>query len=160
MNKVEVKDLDQAIKKIDSIDENELQSLLDGYAEKQKPLITYILATCENFDNSQNVASLALYYYAIFYESFINADAEPEKLTEDKMKGFLDVYMPIIEEKDADKMSEQMLKLIEQDVLFSFLVNEILHEDEQGNKMGDDEQQQVYILGTIMIGMLNKGVNT
>lgn len=160
MNKVEVKDLDEALKKVDTIEQEELQSLLDGYAKKQEPLITYILSTCESFDNAQNIGSLALYYYAVFYESFINADAEPKSLDSEDMNDFLGTYMPIIEQKDADAMSQQMLDLIQQDVLFSFLVNEILHEDEDGNKMQDDEQQQIYILGTIMIGMLNKGANS
>lgn len=159
MNKVEVDNLDKALQKIDTIEESELQTLLDGYAEKQKPLVTYILATCESFENSQNIASLALYYYAVFYESFVNAEATPKAVTDEDMKNFLDQYMPIIENPDAEAMSDKMLELIQQDVLFSFLINEIVHEDDNGVKMGDDEQQQIYILGTIMIGMLNQGAN-
>lgn len=152
---VEVKHISEAVEKIDLIEEDDLQTLLNDYTSTQKALINYILMTCESFSDNE-IASLAMYYYAVFYESFLNSGGQMNTLGEKEVEDFLDSYLPILELEDAEKMSADMLKLIEQEVLFGFLINEIMAEDEEGGSMDDAERQKMYILGTLMIGLLNK----
>ena len=152
---ITVKSIEEAVLKIDKLDEDSLEKLSEAHVLAQETFVGYILSSAIEYKNDE-LLELLMYYYNIFAEAFVIQGVKLEKITDDHIENFQEEYVQTLDEYMETEDNDLISSLCNQPNMVSFLLSEIDMEDENGEKLEDDTATYLFIVGIAMIALLNR----
>lgn len=156
---ITVKSIEQAVLKIDDLNEDSLEKLSEAHVLAQETFVGYILSSAIEYKNDE-LLELLMYYYNIFAEAFAIQGVQLEKITDDHIEEFQDEYVQTLDEYMETEDNDLIASLCNQPNMVSFLLSEIDMEDENGQKLEDDTATYLFIVGIAMIALLNRAIKS
>jgi len=157
MSQVSIASIEAAIKKIDGLDEDALDKLIEAFTLKQQALVNYLLQAGLEYEN-EDLNVFSIYYFAIVFEAFIQEGVTLKEIVEDDIEAFQDPFVLVLDAIYKDEDYEPMQDLIKQHHLAQFMMNEIEAEDEDGEALSEETKTQLFIVSSGMIGLLNGAI--
>ncbi len=157
MSQVSIESIEAAIKKIDGLDEDGLDRLIETFTLKQQALVNYILQAGLEYEN-EDLNVFSIYYFAIVFESFMQEGLKLKEIMDDDIEAFQDPFILTLDAIYKDEDYEPMQDLIQQHHLSQFMMNEIEAEDEDGESLSEETKTQLFIVSSGMIGLLNGAI--
>ncbi|UKN03126.1 hypothetical protein K6119_06315 [Paracrocinitomix mangrovi] len=154
MPQVSVESIAKALKKVDQLDEDGLDRLIETYTLKQEALVNYILAAGYEYEN-EDLNVFSIYYFALVYEAFYQQGITLKTITDEMIEEFQDPFVMALDELNKNEDFEPLQDLINQHNLLNFMTEEIESEDSDGIVLDEDTQTQLFIVTTSMIGLMN-----
>lgn len=156
---ITVKSIEQAVLKIDDLNEDSLEKLSEAHVLAQENFVGYILSSAIEYKNDE-LLELLMYYYNIFAEAFILQGVQLEKITDDHIENFQEEYVQTLDEYMETEDNDLISSLCNQPNMVSFLLSEIDMEDENGEKLEEDTATYLFIVGIAMIALLNRAIKS
>ncbi len=154
---ITVKSIEQAVLKIDDLDEDSLEKLSEAHVLAQETFVGYILSSAIEYKNDE-LLELLMYYYTIFAETFVIQEVQLEKITDDHIEEFQEEYVQTLDEYMETEDNDLIASLCNQPNMVSFLLNEIDMEDSNGQKLEEDTATYLFIVGVALIALLNRSI--
>lgn len=154
MAQVSKESIENALKKIDSLDEKSLDKLIETYTLKHQPLVDYILQAGMEYQN-EDLNVFSIYYFALIAESFYQEKINLRSITEEMIESFQEPYHLALDAAHTSEDYEPMQDLIQQPHLQQFMLEEIESPDSEGVMLDEETQTQLYIVSTAIIGIMN-----
>jgi hypothetical protein len=155
MTQISIKSIENAVNKIDTLDEDSLEKFSETHVLQQEVFVGYIMSSAIEYEN-ELLMDLLIYYFNIFSEAHVQEGVLLEKITEDHIDVFQEEYHNLLDEYMESEDMDLLSSFCNQDHLLSFLVSEIEMEDENGEKLDDDTATYLFIVGTAMIALFNR----
>lgn len=157
MTQIKVKSIEEAVLKIDKLDEDSLEKLSEAHVLAQETFVGYILSSAIEYKND-DLLDLLIYYFNIFAEAAVIQGVKLKKITDDDIEEFQEEYVQTLDEYMETEDNDLIASLCNQPNLLSFLLSEISMEDEQGEKLEDETGTYLFIVGVAMIALLNRAI--
>lgn len=157
MNHVSFASIEKAINKVDNLDDDGLEKLAESYALAQPVLLGYILSAAVEYDNEQ-LEGLIIYYFCLISESFANENLSLNPIEEQQVDEFEEPYFELLDEYFDSEEMDIIDDFVDQPELTSFMLREIITEDEDGTALDDDTATQLFIVTTAMITLMNRAL--
>lgn len=157
MKQVSIKSIEDAVTKIDSLDEDALEKLSETYFNQQQEFLGYIFSSVIEYENEQ-LMDLLMYYFNIFSEAFAQEGLTLNKITDEQIDAFQEDYTSTLDEYMESEDMEIIEEFVNQPHLLSFLVSEVNMKDENGEELDDETATYLFIVGIAMIGLLNNAI--
>lgn len=154
---ITVKSIEQAVLKIDDLNEDSLEKLSEAHVLAQETFVGYILSSAIEYKNDE-LLELLMYYYTIFAEAFTIQGVQLEKITDDHIEEFQEEYVQTLDEYMETEDNDLIASLCNQPNMVSFLLNEIDMEDSNGEKLEEDTATYLFIVGIAMIALMNRSI--
>ncbi|MCB0477176.1 MAG: hypothetical protein KDC84_03380 [Crocinitomicaceae bacterium] len=158
MEYITAEHINNAINKIEGMDDDALSHLIETFVLEQNSLAGYSLQAAIEFQNEE-LNDLIMYYFAIIYQSFKNAGYKMGIVEDDLIDAFQEPFHEALDLIHTTEDYSEISSLINQPVLENWMVDEIGAEDSEGNLLGDETQIQLYLVTMNIIGLLNKVAN-
>ena len=157
MTQIKVKSIEEAVLKIDKLDEDSLEKLSEAHVLAQETFVGYILSSAIEYKND-DLLDLLIYYFNIFAEAAVIQGVKLKKITDDDIEEFQEEYVQTLDEYMETEDNDLIASLCNQPNLLSFLLSEISMEDEDGEKLEDETGTYLFIVGVAMIALLNRAI--
>lgn len=157
MSQVSIKSIEAAIDKIDGLSDEALDRKIETFTLKQQDLVNYVLQAGVEYNN-EDLNMFSIYYFAIIYEAFDIEGLQLKQISDDDIEAFQDPFVLALDAIYKDEDYTPMQDLIQQHHLTQFMMNEIEAVDEDGDKLSDETQTQLFIVTSGMIGLMNGAV--
>lgn len=157
MTQIKVKSIEEAVLKIDKLDENSLEKLSETHVLAQETFVGYILSSAIEYKND-DLLDLLIYYFNIFSEAAVIQGVKLKKITDEDIEEFQEEYVQTLDEYMETEDNDLIASLCNQPNLLSFLLSEISMEDEEGEKLEDETGTYLFIVGVAMIALLNRAI--
>jgi len=157
MTQIKVKSIEEAVLKIDKLDEDSLEKLSETHVLAQETFVGYILSSAIEYKND-DLLDLLIYYFNIFAEAAVIQGVKLKKITDDDIEDFQEEYVQTLDEYMETEDNDLIASLCNQPNLLSFLLSEISMEDEEGEKLEDETGTYLFIVGVAMIALLNRAI--
>jgi len=157
MTQIKVKSIEEAVLKIDKLDEDSLEKLSETHVLAQETFVGYILSSAIEYKND-DLLDLLIYYFNIFSEAAVIQGVKLKKITDDDIEDFQEEYVQTLDEYMETEDNDLIASLCNQPNLLSFLLSEISMEDEEGEKLEDETGTYLFIVGVAMIALLNRAI--
>lgn len=157
MTQIKVKSIEDAVNKIDGLDDDALEKLSETHVLSQTVLVGYIMSSAIEYENEQ-LMDLLIYYFNIFSEAVALQGAQLETVTEETIEEFQEEYVSVLDEYMETEDTELIDSFCNQPNLVSFLLSEIDMEDETGQKLDDDTATYLFIVGVALIALMNRSL--
>lgn len=157
MKHVSFKSIENAIKKVDNLDDDGLERLSETYALAQQTLLSYVMSAAVEYQNDK-LEGLLIYYYCLISECFAQEGLKLKDITEDDIDAFEEPYFDMLDayfENDDDEVLEDFC---DQPELTQFMAMEISTEDEDGSSLDDETATQLFIVTLAMITLMNRAI--
>ena len=155
MTQIKVKSIEEAVLKIDKLDEDSLEKLSETHVLAQETFVGYILSSAIEYKND-DLLDLLIYYFNIFSEAAVIQGVKLKKITDEDIEEFQEEYVQTLDEYMETEDNDLIASLCNQPNLLSFLLSEISMEDEEGEKLEDETGTYLFIVGVAMIALLNR----
>jgi hypothetical protein len=158
MKHVSFKSIENAIKKVDNLDDDGLERLSETYALAQQTLLSYVMSAAVEYQNDK-LEGLLIYYYCLISECFAQEGLKLKDITEDDIDAFEEPYFDMLDayfENDDDEVLEDFC---DQPELTQFMAMEISTEDEDGSSLDDETATQLFIVTLAMITLMNRAIS-
>lgn len=157
MTQIKVKSIEEAVLKIDKLDEDSLEKLSETHVLAQETFVGYILSSAIEYKND-DLLDLLIYYFNIFAEAAVIQGVKLKKITDEDIEAFQEEYVQTLDEYMETEDNDLIASLCNQPNLLSFLLSEISMEDEEGEKLEDETGTYLFIVGVAMIALLNRAI--
>lgn len=158
MAQVSIGHVENAIKKVDSLDENALDRLSEAQTTAQPVLLGYVMSAPHEYENP-NLENLLIYYYTVILEAFAQAGLHPKTITDEMIDKFEEPYFQVLDEY-FEKEDEAILEdFCDQPDLVKFMAMEIGMEDADGVTLDDETATQLFIVVLAMISLLSRSLD-
>ena len=107
MAHVSIGHVENAIKKVDGLDENALDRLSEAQTTAQPVLLGYVMSAPHEYENP-NLENLLIYYYTVILEAFAQAGLHPKTITDEMIDAFEEPYFQVLDEY-FEKEDEAMI---------------------------------------------------
>jgi len=158
MSQVTLGHIEEAIKKVDTLDENGLDRLSEEQSTAQPVLLGYVMSASEEYQNEE-LESLLVYYYTVILEAFDQAGLKPKTVTEAQIDEFEDPYFAVLDQYFESEDEELLEDFSDQADLVRFMALEISIEDEDGSTLDDETATQLFIVTLAMISLLSRALD-
>lgn len=158
MSQISIASIEAAIKKVDSLDEDALDRLIETFTLQQQSLVNYILQAGLEYEN-EDLNVFSIYYFAIIFEAFNQQQVTLKEVTDDDIEAFQEPFLLALDAIYKNEDYEPMQDLIQQHHLVQFMMNEIEAVDEDGESLTEETQTQLFIVSSGMIGLMNAASN-
>ncbi|MEX1003041.1 MAG: hypothetical protein WDZ35_13065 [Crocinitomicaceae bacterium] len=159
MKQISVENIEKALKKVDSLQEEELDQLIEGLTLQQQPLVDYLLQAGVEFENEElNVYSI--YYFAVVVQAIQLQGFQLKPIKEEDIDAFHDPFLLALDAIHSNEDYEPLQDLIQQPNLEQFILDEIESPDSDGVILEEEIQTQLFIVTISMIGLLNEAIDT
>jgi hypothetical protein len=152
-----VKSIEEAVLKLDGLDEDSLEKLSEAHVLSQETFVGYILSSAIEYKNDE-LLELLIYYFNIYIEAFIIQGIELEKITDDHIEEFQEEYVQTLDEYMETEDNDLISSLCNQPNMVSFILSEIDMEDENGQQLEEDTATYLFIVGIAMIALMNRAI--
>jgi hypothetical protein len=157
MSQVSVESIEAAIAKIDSLNEDALDRLIETFTLKQEHLVNYLLQAGLEYENDE-LNMFSIYYFAIVYEAFMQQGISIMEVTEEAIDDFQEPFLLALDAIYKDEDYEPMQDLIRQHHLEQFMMDEIEAPDEDGEQLSEETKTQLFIVTSGMIALLSQAI--
>lgn len=157
MPQVSVESIAKALNKIDQLEEEGLDKLIETYTLKQESLVNYILAAGYEYEN-EDLNVFSIYYFALVYEAFYQQNIELKTITDEMIEEFQEPFVLALDELNRNEDFEPIQDLVNQHNLLHFMTEEIESPDSDGIILDEETQNQLFIVTTSMIGIMNAAI--
>ncbi|MEX2483488.1 MAG: hypothetical protein WED10_02960 [Brumimicrobium sp.] len=157
MSQITVKSIEEAVTKIDGLDEDSLEKLSESHVLAQEDFVGYILSSAIEYKND-TLLDLLIYYFNIFSEATVIQGVEWKKVNDEDIEGFQEEYIQTLDEYMETEDNDLISTLCNQPNMLSFLLSEISMEDEDGEKLDDETGTYLFIVGVAMIALMNRAI--
>jgi hypothetical protein len=157
MTQIKVKSIEEAVLKIDKLDEDSLEKLSETHVLAQETFVGYILSSAIEYKND-DLLDLLIYYFNIFAEAAVIQGVKLKKISDEDIEDFQEEYVQTLDEYMETEDNDLIASLCNQPNLLSFLLSEISMEDEEGEKLEDETGTYLFIVGVAMIALLNRAI--
>ncbi|MDA7804238.1 hypothetical protein N8987_06650 [Crocinitomix sp.] len=157
MSQVSIENIEKAIEKIDSLDEEALDRKIETFTLKQQHLVNYLLQAGLEYEN-EDLNMFSIYYFAIIHEAFDIQGITLNEITEDAIDAFQDPFVLALDAIYKDEDYTAMQDLVQQHHLNQFMMNEIEAVDEDGESLSEETQTQLFIVSSGMIGLMHGAI--
>lgn len=157
MKHISLASIEKAIKKVDNLDDDALESLSEIYATSQPTLLGYVMSAAIEYQNDK-LEGLLIYYYCLIGECFAQEGVTLKNISEDDIDAFEEPYFDMLDayfENDDDEILETFC---DQPELAQFMAMEISTEDEDGTSLDDETATQLFIVTLAMITLMNRAI--
>jgi hypothetical protein len=158
MTQIKAKNIEEAVLKIDGLNEDSLEKLSETHVLAQKYVVGYILSSAIEFENDE-LLELLIYYFNIFSEAIANQGVKTEKVSDEYIDEFQDEYIQTLDEYMETEDEDLIASLCNQPVMVSFLLNEIKLEDENGESIEENTASHLFMVGIALIALLNRSIS-
>lgn len=158
MEYIKAENINQAIEKIEGMDDEALSRLIETFTMEQNSLVGYSLQAAIEFQNDE-LNDLIMYYFAVIYQAFKNANYKMLEVSDDMIDAFQEPFHQALDLIHTTEDYSEISSLINQPVLENWMVDEIGASDAEGNVLGEETQIQLYLVSMTIIGLLNKSAN-
>lgn len=155
MKHVSVKAIDNAIDKVDNLNEDGLERLAETYAFAQPVLLGYVMSAADEYENP-TLEGLLIYYFCLLSESFSQAQILLDQVTEDDIDAFEEPFFEMLDTYFDQDDEEVLHDFCDQPELMQFMMMEISTEDEDGSSLDDETATQLFIVTTALIALLGR----
>lgn len=157
MSIVSPKHIENAILKIDSLNEDALDKIIETYALKQEDLLGHVMQAGVEYEN-EDLNTFSIYYFAIVMAAFEDAGITLKNITQDHIDDFQEPFLLALDEINQNEDYTPLHELINQPNLVIFMANEIDAEDEDGEVLEEETKTQLFIVMSSMIGLMNNAI--
>ena len=156
MREVSVKSIENAVDKIDAMDEDALESYSEAIVLGQEEFMGYIMSAALEFDNEE-LLNYLMYYYTIFHEAFVQEGLTLAKIDEAMIDAFQEEYFAILDEYQEEEDFDVIVAFSNQKLLMEFLLMEIQPDEEHPEEsLDEDTADHLFLVGTAMISMFSR----
>ncbi|MCB9225257.1 MAG: hypothetical protein R2780_02780 [Crocinitomicaceae bacterium] len=159
MPQITVENIEKALRKIDGLEEEALDKLIETYTLQQQPLVDYILQAGMEYQN-EDLNVYAIYYFAVMCEAIYQQGLSLNGITEDDIEAFQEPFLMALEAIHDNEDYEPMEDLIKQHNMQQFMIEEVESPDSDGVMLDEETQTQLFIVTTSMIGLLNQAIKS
>ena len=157
MSQVSPKSIEASIKKIDGLEEEALDQLIETFTLEQQDLVNYLLQAGVEYEN-EDLNVFAIYYFAIIYQAFKSDGQTVKGIGEEDIENFQDPFLLALDAIHKEEDYTPMQELTNQHHLMQFMMNEIESEDEDGEMLDEATKLQLFIVTAGMIGLMNQSL--
>lgn len=157
MKHVQLASIENAIKKVDNLDDDSLERLSETYALAQPILLGYVMSAADEYENEQ-LEGLLIYYFCLLSECFAQESIITRQVVEDDIEVYEEPFFEMLDgyfESDEEDILEEFC---DQPFLTQFMSMEVSTPDEDGTKLDDETATQLFIVTTAMIGLLSRAI--
>lgn len=158
MKQISIKNLEAAVKKIDTLNEAALDKLIETYTLKQQALVDYILQAGMEFQN-EDLNVYAIYYFAVVSEAMHQQGLALKTITEDDIDEFHEPFLMALDSIRGAEDHEPLQDLVQQPIVQQFLVDDIESPDADGKELDEETKTQLFIVTMSMLGIMNAAVS-
>lgn len=158
MSQVTIGHIEEAIKKVDGMDDAALDRLSEAQATAQPILLGYIMSAAQEYQN-EGLESLLVYYFTVVLEAFSQAGIHPKTVTDDLIDTFEEPYFQLLDEYFETEDEGMLEDFSDQPDLVKFMAMEIGMEDADGVTLDDETATQLFIVMLAMISLLSRSLD-
>lgn len=151
---VSIESIEKALKKVDSLQEEALDRLIETHTLSQQNLVDYILQAGLEYQN-EDLNVYSIYYFAVFMEAFHAQGLPLREISTDDIEAFHEPYLLALDAVHSNEDYEPMNDLVGQQNLQQFIVEEVESPDSEGVVLDETTQTQLFIVSMSLIGLLN-----
>ena len=96
MKHVSLKSIEAAIKKVDNLDDDQLEKLSEQDALAQETLLGYVMSAALEYENEE-LEGLLIYYYCLLSEAFAQEGNSVRTVTEEDIDAFEEPYFQMLD---------------------------------------------------------------
>lgn len=157
MSQVTLGHIEEAIKKVDTLDEAGLDKLTDEHAKQQPVLLGYIMSAADEYKNEE-LESLLVYYFTVIMDAFNQAGSMPKPVTEEMIDDFEEPYFQVLDQYFDSEDDALLEEFSDQPDLVRFMALEISLQDEDGSTLDDETATQLFIVTLALISLLSRSI--
>ena len=157
MKHVSLKSIEEAIKKVDNLDDDGLEKLSETFALAQETLLGYVMSAAIEYEN-ENLEGLLIYYYCLLSECFVQEGVQLRQITEDDIDLFEEPYFQMLDAYFESDDEEVLESFCDQPHLAQFMAMEISTEDTDGTSLDDETATQLFIVTLAIITLMNRAI--
>ena len=157
MSIISIESIEKALNKVDGLNEEALDKLIETFALKQEALLNYVMQAGVEYEN-EDLNVFSIYYFAVVLEAFIQQGINLNTINEDQIDDFQDPFLLTLDAINKEEDYTPLHELVNQPHLIQFMVNEIDSEDEDGETLDEETKMQLFIVSSSMIGLMNTAI--
>ena len=159
MKPVSIKSIENAVSKIDAMDEDALERYSETIVLGQEEFMGYTMSAALEFDNEE-LLNYLMYYYTIFPEALVQEGLTIAKIDEAMINTFQEEYFAILDEYQESEDFDVILAFSNEKFLMEFLLMEIQPDEENPEEsLDEDTADQLFLVGTAIISMFSRAAN-
>lgn len=155
MKSVSVKSIENAIAKVDNLDDEGLEKIATYYSTAQPILLGYAGQAATEYDNKE-LEGLLIYYFCLIAEAFSQEGLTPKEVTEDMIDEFEEPFFSVLDDFFNTDNPDGLEEFSDQSELIRFMLMEISEPDTDGTELSDETATQLFIVASAMISLLSK----
>jgi hypothetical protein len=157
MKHISLASIEKAIKKVDNLDDDELERFSETCALAQETLLGYVMSAAVEYENEE-LEGLLIYYFCLISECFNQEGVTVRPITEDDIDTFEEPYFDMLDEYFETDNDDLIEEFCDQPQLAQFMAMEISTEDDDGSTLSDETATQLFIVTLAMITLMGKGI--
>ena len=157
MKQVTVGSIENAIDKIDNLNDEGLERIAETYALGQQTLLGYIMSAAVEYQNPE-LEGLLIYYFCLLNEAFSQEGYQITAVSEELIEEFEEPFFDMLDQYFDKDDQEIVDEFCDQPELFRFMVSEISTPDEDGSTLSDETATQLFIVSLATITLLSRAV--
>lgn len=155
MKIVSVKSIENAIKKVDNLDDEGLEKIATYYSTAQPILLGYAGQAAIEYKNEE-LEGYLIYYFCLLAEAFSQEGLNPKQVTEELIDEFEEAFFHALDNFFNSDDPESLEEFSGQPELIRFMLIEISEPDADGSELDDETATQLFIVAAAMISLLSK----
>lgn len=157
MKHVTLASIENAIKKVDNLDDDALEKLSETYALAQPVLLGYVMSAADEYENEQ-LEGLLIYYFCLLSECFNQESIICTTVTEEDIEAFEEPFFEMLDTYFESDTEDVMEEFCDQPHLTQFMGMEVSTPDEDGTQLEEETATQLFIVATAFIGLMNRAI--
>jgi hypothetical protein len=157
MNHVSFSSIENAIKKVDNLNDEQLEELSERYALMQPTLLGYVMTAPAEYQNEE-LEGLLIYYFCLISACFEEQGLQLQVIAESEIEAFEEPYFEMLDAYFENDDAEILEDFCDQPELAQFMAMEISTEDEDGSGLSDETATQLFIVSLAMITLMNRSI--
>jgi len=157
MKHVSLASIEKAIDIVDNLDDDQLESTFEKYAETQQMLLEYVMSAPTEYENEE-LEGLLVYYFCLINECFSQEGVKLRAITEEDIDELEEPFFDMLDQYFEDEDEEILESFCDQPELAQFMAMEVSTDDEDGSTMSDETASQLFTVAIAMISLMNKAI--
>ena len=157
MKHVSLAAIERAIEVVDNLDDDQLESIFEKYAETQQMLLDYVMSAPTEYENEE-LEGLLVYYFCLINECFSQEGIKIRTIIEEDIDELEEPYFDMLDQYFEDEEEEILESFCDQPELTQFMAMEVSTDDEDGSSFSDDTASQLFIVTLAMISLMNRAI--
>lgn len=159
MKHVSLAAIERAIEVVDNLDDDQLESTFEKYAETQQMLLDYVMSAPTEYENEE-LEGLLVYYFCLINECFSQEGIKIKAIIEEDIDELEEPYFDMLDQYFEDEDEEILESFCDQPELAQFMAMEVSTDDEDGSSFSDDTASQLFIVTLAMISLMNRAIES